>query len=136
MCIFEDCWSKADKAIWGSFYWLFEKESRQHEKYLTQEFFWFWPIIPHDLSHLVGIGCFSFSRNWLLPFFLLFPALLVIIKQVHLVFWNLNVQSFTLYIWMEKFSIWSANVQRNPKFTYIDVFSFSSKNPRRTLEPL
>ena len=108
----------------------------QHEKYLTQEFFWFWPIIPDDLSHLVGIACFNFSRNLLLPFSPLFLALLVIIKQVHLVIWNLNVQSFTLYIWMEQFSIWSANVQRSPKFTYIDVFSFSSKNPSRTLEPL
>ena len=92
--------------------------------------------VSHDLSHLVGIACFNFSRNLLLPFLLLFLALLVIIKQVHLFFWNLNVQSFTLFIWMEQFSIWSENVQRSPKFTYIDVFSFSSKNTSRTLEPL
>ena len=26
MHVFEDCWSKADKAIWDAFYWLFEKE--------------------------------------------------------------------------------------------------------------
>ena len=88
------------------------------------------------LSHLVGIACFNFSRNLLLSFILLFLALLVIIKQVHLFFWNLNVQFFTLFIWMEQFSIWSANMQRSPNFTYIDVFSFSSKNPSRTLEPL
>ena len=108
----------------------------QHEKYLTQEFCWFWPIIPHDLSHVVGIACFSFSRNLLLSFLLLFLALLVIIKQVHLFFWNLNVKSFTLFIWMEQFSIWSENVQRSPKFTFIDVFTFSFKNPSTTLEPL
>ena len=108
----------------------------QHEKYLTQEFCWFWPIISHDLSHLVGIACFSFSRNLLTSFFLLFLVSLVTIKQVYLFFWNLNVQSFTLLIWMEQFSIWSAIVQRNPKFTYIDVSSFSSKNPSRTLETL
>ena len=108
----------------------------QHEKYLTQEFCWFLPIISHDLSHLVGKACFKFSRTLLLSFLLLFLALLVIIKQVHLFFWNINVQSFTLFFWMEEFSIWSATVQRSPKFTYIDVFSFSSKNTSRTLEPL
>ena len=26
MYVSEDCWSKADKAMWNSFYWLFEKE--------------------------------------------------------------------------------------------------------------
>ena len=108
----------------------------QHEKYLTKEFCWFWLIISHDLSHLIGIACFKFSRNLLLSFILLFLALLVIIKQVHLFFWNLNVQSFTLFMWMEQFSIWSANVQRSPNFAYIDVFSFPSKNPSKTLEPL
>ena len=133
----------------------------QHEKYLTQEFCWFWPIIQHDLSHLVGIACFNFSWNFLLSFRLLFLALLVIIKQVYLFLfiylfiylliylfiylsiylfiylfiWNLNVQSFTLFIWMRQFSIWSENVQRSPKFSYIYIFSFSSKNPR-TLQPL
>ena len=29
------------------------------------EFFWFWPIIPHDLSDFIGIVCFYFFRNLL-----------------------------------------------------------------------
>ena len=55
----------------------------QHEKYLTQEFCWFWPIISHDLSHLVRIAYFNVIRNLFLSFLLLFLGLLVIIKQIH-----------------------------------------------------
>ena len=84
----------------------------QHEKYLTQEFCWFWPIKSHDLSHLVGIACFNVTRNLFLSFLLLFLGLLVITKQIHSFFWNLIVQSFILFIKMEQFSIWSANVQK------------------------
>ena len=67
-------------------------------------------MIPHHLSHLVGIACFKFSRNLLLSFSLLFLPLLVIDKQVYLFFWNLNVQYFTLFIRMGQFSIWPENV--------------------------
>ena len=35
-----------------------------------KEFCWFWTIIQHDLSHLVGTLCFYFSRNLLLSFLL------------------------------------------------------------------
>ena len=93
---------------------------------------WYYLIYLTWLEKLASF----FFRTLLPSFLLLFLALPVIIKQVHLFIWNLNVQSFTLFIWMEQLSIWYANVQGSPKFTYLDVFSFTSKNPSRTLEPL
>ena len=96
-------------------------------------------VLTHHTTWFISLG-----ENGLLQFFQefssiimsLFLALLVIIKLLYLFFfWNLNIQSFTLFIWMGQFSIWSENVQRSPKITYIDVFSFSSKYPR-TFETL
>ena len=43
--------------------------TQKAEKYLTHEFLLFCSIVPHDLSHFVGIACFSFTWNLLLSFF-------------------------------------------------------------------
>ena len=90
-----------------------------------KEFCWFWTIIQHDLSHLVGTLCFYFSRNLLLSFLLwhgliFWPiqgkgvtfsslSLPVVIKQTYLFLKNLNVQSFSI-CW----SIWD-NLESDPK---------------------
>ena len=105
----------ATQWFWVPYPWIGKIMTQNAEKYLTQEFCWFWPNITHDLSDLVGIACFNFSRNLLLSFlarmiwnsnhfkgrwyiFKFSFSLLVIIKQAYLFFWNLNVQSFTLFI--------------------------------------
>ena len=54
--------------FWTRDLWIGKIMTQNAEKYLTQEFRWFWPIIAHGLSPLVRIACFNFSRNLFLSF--------------------------------------------------------------------
>ena len=100
----------------------------------------FWPTIPHDSFHLVGIAYFCFSRNLFPPFLLLFLALLVIIKlsllSLSFIFLKSKCPIFH-FVYLDRTIFHLICKCAKKSKIYINyVFSFSSKNPRRTLEPL
>ena len=90
-------------------------------------------------SHLVGTDCFSFSRNLLLSFRLLFLALFVIIKQVYLFIYLLFIYLFEISMsYLSLCLSWWNNFPSDLKMCK-EVQNlharFSPKNTK-TLEPL
>ena len=119
--------------------WKVSQTLKKPEK----EFYWFWPIIPHDLFYLVGILCFYFPRNLLLSSFEdmiwnsnQFKGRGYIFKSsiaCHylsgiFIFLKAKCPVFHFLDLVGQFWIWSKSLKRKPKCMCTDVFSFSSKS--------